>query len=65
MTEPRPMFGDPIGPWHPWFAWLPVRSYDHRLAWMRFVSRRRIQLHHYLTGGPDQWWQYSIERRHP
>ena len=57
-----PLFGDPIGPWHEWFAWRPVRTYDHRLAWMTTVKRRRIQGHEYLSHGAalDQWWQYAI-----
>ena len=66
MAEaPLPMFGDPCGEWHRWFAWRPVRSYDGRLAWLRFVSRRGIQKHQYLHGGADFWFQYSIEDRWP
>lgn len=59
MDPAQPAFGDPIGPWHTVFAWLPVRTYDHRFIWLKPVMRRRIQLHHYLHGGPDQWWQYA------
>lgn len=58
MTDPRPMFGDPIGPWHRWFAWLPVRTYDGRRVWLRTIWRRGIQLHGHLPG-PGFWWQYS------
>lgn len=61
MKDPKPMFGDPIGPWRPWFAWYPVRSYDGVLLWLCKVGRRRIQKHDYLIGGEPlaQWWQYA------
>jgi hypothetical protein len=54
-----PLFGDPVGPWHSWFAWWPVRSFDNRIIWLRFCSRRCIQKHQYLDGGSDFWWQYT------
>ncbi len=57
---PLPRFGFPIGPWRPWFAWRPVTTFDGVRLWLRPVARRRIQLHDYLTGGPDQWWQYAL-----
>lgn len=60
--NPQPLFGDPVGPWHDHFAWLPVRTYDNQLSWFRWVRRRRIQLHNYLGHGPDAWWQYHNER---
>lgn len=63
--DPMPRFGFPCGDWHRWFAWKPVRSYDNRLAWLRFISRRCIQKHDYLFGGADFWFQYSIEDRRP
>lgn len=60
--NPKPIFGDPIGPWHWWFAWKPIRTYDARIAFLRWVRRRCIQKHAYLPGGgPDQWWQYHAE----
>jgi hypothetical protein len=63
MSDKRkPRFGDTIGPWHRAFAWWPVRTYDQRLAWMRFIWRRCIQKHEYLYGGGDFWWQRSIEK---
>lgn len=43
--EPVPMFGDPIGPWHWHFTWRPVRSYDQRLIWPRWVEGHCIQKH--------------------
>jgi hypothetical protein len=61
--DPSPRFGHPIGPWHWHFAWHPIRAYDQRLAWLRWVERRCIQKHAYLNGGgPDFWWQYRVER---
>jgi hypothetical protein len=63
MTDPLPRFGAPCGNWHRWFAWWPVKSFDQRTAWLRFVSRRCIQKHDFLTGGADFWFQYSIEDR--
>jgi hypothetical protein len=55
-----PCFGAPVGPWHRWFAWRPVRTFDMRLVWLRWVGRRCIQKHDYITGGGDFWWQYSV-----
>lgn len=60
MRDPRPSFGDPVGPWRSWFAWKPVRSYDGVLLWLCRVGRRRIQKHDYLPGGADFWWQYAV-----
>lgn len=57
-----PMFGDPIGDWHRVFAWLPIDTVDRGWVWLRFVERRRIQLHSYLRGGLDRWWQYRALR---
>lgn len=61
MNNPIPMFGDPVGPWHKWFAWKPVKTYDQRFVWLRTVERRCIQKHEYLPhGGADFWWQYRL-----
>lgn len=62
MPDPNPqmMFGTPIGPWHDWFAWFPIQTYDQRFAWLRRVRRRCVQKHQYLTGA-DRWWQYHVE----
>jgi hypothetical protein len=56
----QPRFGNPVGPWHNWFAWKPVQTYDMRWVWLRRVRRRCIQKHEYLTGGADFWWQYRL-----
>lgn len=59
---PEPLFGDPIAPWHKWFAWKPVMLWDGRVVWFRYVYRRLIQKHYWLDGGSDFWWQYSMEK---
>ena len=56
--EGSPLFGSPIGPWHRYFAWYPVDTFDRGWKWLRAVERRRIQRHVYLDGGADRWWQY-------
>lgn len=58
QMEPVPLFGDPVGPWHRWFAWCPVDTFDGGYRWLSVVWRRRIEKHHYLPGGVDRWWQY-------
>lgn len=59
LMVPAPMFGDIIGPWHRWFAWRPVETFDGRKVWMRRVNRRRVQTKIWLPGSLDQWWQYA------
>ena len=59
MHNPKPMLGDFIGPWRPWFAWFPVTTYDGEWLWLRRVDRRRVQKHEYLSGPSWQWWMYS------
>jgi hypothetical protein len=63
MTDPNPLplFGNPVGPWHDHFAWWPLHTYDDRFVWLRWVRRRRIQLHHYLPGAGGAWWQHHCE----
>jgi hypothetical protein len=63
IAEPR--FGSPIGPWHKWWAWRPVHSYDRRLIWLRPCWRRCIQKHNYLDGGGEFWFQYAVELPQP
>lgn len=62
-TEPNPIpfFGDVIGQWHDHYAWLPIRTYDQRLVWLRWVRRRCVHKHQYLSGGADFWWQFHAE----
>jgi hypothetical protein len=54
----KPTFGEPISVWVRWFAWKPVRTVDHGYLWLRFVYRRCIQKHDYLSGPMEWWWQY-------
>ena len=58
-----PQFGSFVGPWRPWFAWLPVQSWDGRWIWLRAVLRRRVLKNASLSdlGGADQWWLYATE----
>lgn len=53
-----PMFGDPSGPWHGWFAWRPVRTIDGRWSWLRRIYRRRFHLKPHLPGD-GKWWIYG------
>lgn len=58
----KPLGGHAIGPWHNYFAWTPVRTYDYRIFWLRMIRRRRLQKNLTLPGPPVQWWQYkSVE----
>jgi len=54
----KPLFGAPVSPWHWWFAWYPVKTWDGRYCWLVPVMRRRIQKHNYLDGGPNDWMEY-------
>lgn len=58
VAEPR--FGHPIGPWHRWFAWRPVRTVDQGLVWMRTVSRRRYQSLPNLPGATYDWFHHAV-----
>lgn len=63
--EPRrsPLFTAPVGPWHDWFAWRPVRTHDQRLVWLRWVRRRplvRTLIALGSTDGPDLLWQHYL-----
>ncbi len=59
--DPNPpmMFCAPVAPWHDWFAWFPIRTYDQQLVWLKKVRRRSMQVHFFLSpGGGDRFWQY-------
>lgn len=53
--NPQPFFGDAVGPWHDHFAWLPIRTYEQQLVWLRWVRRRSVR------GGTAIWFQYHAE----
>lgn len=57
----RPQFGDFVGPWRDAFAWLPTRTFDGALIWLRAYRRRRVQLHDYLPGPVTQWWWNDLK----
>ena len=50
---PKPMFGDPVGPWLRSFAWFPTWTCDAGWIVLRPVWKRHIHKHHYLDGGAD------------
>lgn len=55
----KPYFADPVTDWVDWFAWKPVWTANRGVVWFRFVKRRRVQLHDYLSVPVEQWWQYK------
>lgn len=55
-----PVFGDPVSSWHWWFEWKPVRTFDQRIVWLRWICRRCIQTHVHLPGPGGFWWQYAL-----
>ena len=63
-TEPNPKmaFCFPVEPWHDWFAWYPVLTYDRRLVWFRWCRRRVVRAHIHLDAPFDVWFQYHAER---
>lgn len=61
--EPKMMFANRIGLWHKKFCWLPVKSYDNRIIWLKTVSRASYQVKAHLQGGLDQFFVYSIEEQ--
>lgn len=64
MSNGQPAFGNFIGQWHKKFMWLPIKTYDDRIVWLRYVWRRRVLLHDYLPNPYphlDKWWWHQIE----
>ena len=57
----EPLFGSPISPWHRWFAWRPVRTYDRGWRWLVPLWRRRYQTKLNLPGPTDRWFGYYVE----
>jgi hypothetical protein len=54
------MFMEAVAPWHYWFAWFPVKTWDGRLAWLSFVKRQRYHTNPWLDGCYFQKWVYSL-----
>lgn len=61
MIIPAPQFGELIGEWHKVFTWIPVRTYDNRFVWLKYVWRRCVCKHEYLPGEDCFWWWYSLD----
>lgn len=57
----KPVFGEPITRWYPWFAWRPVDTVDRGWRWLCFVQRRRIQLYPYLNSPFPLQFQHVVE----
>lgn len=62
--HPTMMFAQPVTPWWRWFAWYPVKTWDHRWRWFCWVERRLMQKKPWLDGplGSD-WFQHRISAR--
>ncbi len=57
----NPFYGDVVGPYHRWFAWHPVNTWNCGWQWLRMVYRRRVQLKDYLPPSAHPWWwQYML-----
>jgi len=57
----EPLLGNPVGPWHRWFAWRPVQTVDRGWRWLVPVWRRRYQSKFSLPGPIDTWFGFQVE----
>ena len=57
----RYRFASPVGDWHLWFAWFPIKTWDKRIVWLRRVERRLLVKHSYLSGPSSEWFEYHYE----
>lgn len=48
------------GPWHPWFAWRPVRTHWHGWRWLVTVERQKWI--GWTGGGTSTGWDYRPRR---
>ena len=67
MSDPfkgtKLVFCDIVGDPEPVFAWMPVRCFDGRIAWLCVVWRRLCIRRSYCHGpGDDPWYQYAKVR---
>lgn len=65
MSQTRPCphayeFRDIVGPFHRWFAWKPIRTWDGRFVWLRTVWRARTQTKDYLPRSHIQDWTHCV-----
>ena len=61
MSDYKPLFGHPIGPWHRWFAWRPIETVDRGWRWLVPTWRRRFQTRPHLDGPRMTWFLHVIE----
>jgi len=47
-----------IEEWHKWFAWIPVRLLDGRVAWIQNIERKSMLK--IIAFGSDNRYQYAI-----
>lgn len=59
--NPKPFFGDAIGPWHDHFAILPIRTYDQQLVWLKWCRRRQVMQINFDCSKARFWFQYHAE----
>ena len=43
MSEHELKNADPVSPWHWYFAWKPIETWDQRQVWLKWVHRRLIK----------------------
>ncbi|AYD87289.1 hypothetical protein SEA_TENNO_86 [Arthrobacter phage Tenno] len=60
----EPRFGSPVSNWYRTWAWKPVHTVDRGYIWLRPYWRRNIQRHAFLDGGPQFWWQNTVELKY-
>jgi len=56
--EHKYLFANPIGQWHWWFAWLPVKTWDGRWVWLKKIQRRLMQTKDFDFFPSDQFFEY-------
>ena len=59
---PTMLFCEPLTGASRWFAWRPVRTWDHRWRWLCWVERRLIHGKPHLDhrGANTPFWQYRL-----
>ena len=57
---PTMLFAIPLTDWWRWFAWYPVKTWDHRWRWLCTVERRLLQTKEHLTPPTFTWFQHRV-----